>query len=126
MPHIGNTSEAAIKRRMRERADALSGGKGIRYIEERTKESYKNVQRWVGGQTTVPAEFVARYITSIPVDPVWLLTGRGRPEPTPEPPSASVIRRIRRTLAALDRITLAEYDAKSPPGAGGGDEGKRD
>lgn len=50
-------------------------------LAEATGESYRNVHRWVREDIRVPAHFVARFAEAVPVNPTWLLTGRGTAEP---------------------------------------------
>src|SRR5690606_34452113 len=53
-------------------------------IAEATGESYKNVQNWMGTgarRKTIPASFLVAFAQAVPVNPEWLLTEQGRPEP---------------------------------------------
>ena len=63
-------------------------GWGMRELERRTGDSYANLRNWLGGKEKVPADFVARYVSAVPVNPLWILTGEGSMEPvtagTPE------------------------------------------
>lgn len=64
---------------MRMRLEEL--GYSLPDLAEATGESYRNVHRWVREDIRVPAHFVARFAEVVPVDPTWLLTGRGTAEP---------------------------------------------
>lgn len=77
---MGDISEAGLKRRMKERLSALDDWT-LKRLAKATGDDYKNVVRWVSEATTVPADFLARYVSAVPVNPVWLLTGDGVPDP---------------------------------------------
>lgn len=57
-------------------------GYSLPELAEATGESYRNVHRWVREDIRVPAHFVARFAEAVPVNPTWLLTGRGVAEPS--------------------------------------------
>lgn len=79
MTQVRDTTEKGLKARMSARVDQL--GWTLARVAEETGDSYKNVQRWIRGTTSPPADFIARYVAAVPVNPVWLLTNEGSPEP---------------------------------------------
>ncbi len=95
-PHLG-TSDEALKRRLREGLEIL--GISMAAIARRTGVDYKNVQRWITGDTTIPAAFLASFAAAVPVDPRWLLTGEGEAEPAEEQRSTPSDRGDGRRLA---------------------------
>jgi hypothetical protein len=72
-PLMWDTSEAGLKARLKEHAE--KEGWDLARLAKETGDNYKNVLRWISGDTTVPGDFVGRYIVALPVDPAWLLTG---------------------------------------------------
>lgn len=107
MTQIRDTTEKGLKARMSARIDQL--GWTLARVAEATGDSYKNVQRWVRGTTSPPADFVARYVAAVPVNPIWLLTNEGAPDPV----QASEIER------AFLEIARIVDEARKQTGPGG-------
>lgn len=134
---ITDTSERAIKDRLRDSLDDLGGksaGFTLQKVAELTGENYKNVQRWVAGDTTLPAHFVARFAAALPVDAGWILTGisseraparHDGPDRGPRPISSAEWEDLRTLLdSALSALTVARRRVvESATGEGGGAEG---
>lgn len=120
MTQIRDTTEKGLKTRMNARVEQL--GWTLARVAEETAEGYKNVQRWIRGPTAVPADFIARYVAAVPVDPVWLLTGEG----TPDPVQAGEVERAFRAIAQIVDEVRGLPGPSVEPGAGettGGPEG---
>lgn len=64
-------------------------------------ESEKNLQNWIAGSTAVPASFLVRYMSVVPVSAEWLLTGTGEPDPIPATAAQDAIAQIGQILEAL-------------------------
>lgn len=60
---------------MNDRLDQL--GWSLRKLEAETGDRYKNIQNWLRQDVRIPVEFVARFIAHVPVNPDWLMFGRG-------------------------------------------------
>lgn len=92
-------SDEALKRRLAERLEQV----GMRRAElaRLLGESEKNLQNWIAGTTAVPASFVVRYISVVPVSTDWLLTGEGEPDPIPATAAQEAIAQIGQILEAL-------------------------
>jgi len=72
-------SDVALKARMRRRLGEIRWN--LEDLAQESGESYSNIRNWVTGGTRVPAAFLTRYAQVVPVNPTWLLTGRGASEP---------------------------------------------
>jgi transcriptional regulator with XRE-family HTH domain len=88
---IVGTDAHALKKRLKKRL--LDLDVKLKEVAERTGDDYKNVQRWVSGSTTMPADFLARVVAKVDVDPRWLLLGpeandQARPTSINEPRAA--------------------------------------
>lgn len=91
--------------------DALKGRLALRLEQVGMKraelarllgESEKNLQNWITGSTAVPASFLVRYMSVVPVSAEWLLTGQGDPNP-PDPSTAErAFEGIRRIVQLAD------------------------
>jgi hypothetical protein len=73
-------------------------------VAHRTGDPYKNVQRWIKGPTRVPADFLARYVTAVPVNPRWLLTGEGNPDTPADAAEAAYRAGAREVTGVLEDI----------------------
>jgi transcriptional regulator with XRE-family HTH domain len=62
------------------------------------------VQRWISGSTRVPAEFLARYVEVVPVNPRWLLTGEGNPDTPADATEAAYRAGAREVTGVLEDI----------------------
>lgn len=93
--------QEGIRRRMNERLEELRMEK--KELAERSGDSYRNVQNWLA-KTRVPADFVARYVVAVPVNPEWLLTGAG----SANPPDEGLGDRL---YSLLDRLLCAKLSA---------------
>jgi transcriptional regulator with XRE-family HTH domain len=82
-------AESALKERLakRLRDTRMTQAEVARYAGVHENQ----VQRWIGGKTRVPADFLARYVEVVPVNPRWLLTGEGSPD-TPAEATESAYR----------------------------------
>lgn len=70
-------SQAAIRIRIREwlAKDDVS----MVDVAEKTGDSYQRVQRWLGSDVKIPADFLARLVVAVPISSRWMLTGEGEP-----------------------------------------------
>lgn len=70
-----------------------------------TKETYRTVQNWIGGDepvaTKIPAEFLAKVVEVTGVDPGWLLVGKVY--------SRTREARIRDAITLLRELSLAPH-----------------
>lgn len=89
--------EAELKARLNDRL--VIYGLTLVWLAEKTGDPYKNVQRWIRGKEAVPGDFLGRYVKAVPVNPLWLLTGEGSPDPTTEDEAKVKLEVIRRVLA---------------------------
>lgn len=81
-----------IKERMLDRLRQI--GWSQKKLADETGEPYRNVNRWLGGDVSMPAGFVGLYAKAVPVDARWLTTGEGEAEPgTPKDAKRSMNRR---------------------------------
>lgn len=95
-------SDEAVKSRMDRRLDKLSWS--LVDLADATGESYRNVHRWVREDVKVPAHFISRFARVVPVNPSWLLTGEGTPDPVEESTAKKALERIARVLDSV-RLT---------------------
>src|SRR5690606_25154038 len=75
---IGDDPERGLKERMRRAVETLGPDWTLRRVAEATGENYKNVLRWISGETTLPAEFLVRFLAQVPVDHQYVLFGVDR------------------------------------------------
>lgn len=95
-------SDDAIKARMDQRLDEVNWS--LVDLAEATEESYRNVHRWIREDVKVPAHFITRFARAVPVNPEWLLTGEGSPDPVGESTAKKALERIARVLDSV-RLT---------------------
>lgn len=93
--------QEGIKRRMNQRLQDLR--LEMKEVAEATEDPYRSVQNWLREDNRVPADFVARYVTVVPVNIEWLLTGIG----SPDRPDEAVGERLYSVLSRLTRSTLS-------------------
>jgi hypothetical protein len=94
-------SDDAIKGRL---VDGLHG-RTMQWLAEETGEPYKSVRRYLGSGTehsTTPAHFVARYVSVVPVNALWVLTGEGPIHRVSPREEAKAVALIARTVHALE------------------------
>lgn len=72
-------ADARLKHRMQVRLKEL--GWDLKEVSERTGDDYRNVQRWIKEDTTIPASFLVRFVAHVPVNPEWLMFGYGGSAP---------------------------------------------
>lgn len=75
----GATQEE-IKRRLNQRLVELRWD--LKDVAKVTGDSYRSIQNWLRKDVGVPADFLSRFATNVPVNPTWLLTGEESPAPT--------------------------------------------
>lgn len=80
-----------------------------RRLAELTGDSRRNVENWLSG-TTMPADFVVRFMWAIPTNGDWLLTGEGEPDRLEEGEAIRLLSEIRRLLLTTP---VAAEDATS-------------
>ena len=88
-------------------------GRPLTWLSEELGETYKNVQRWVSGDTAPPVEFVGRFAAGTGTDGHWLLTGDGAMRRT------GAERDTERRADAFDRVAavvleVVDYNATTP------------
>lgn len=91
-----------VKARLRQRMEEL--GMSAPALAERTGDSPGNVKNWVQRETAVPADFLGRFVSAVPTNAEWLLTGRG----TSTPWSADRARLLSDLLAEIFRTRAPE------------------
>lgn len=100
--------QEGIRQRMRERIDQV--GISQKSLADGAGVPYRTVQNWFTGTTEkIPVEFLAQYVTLVPVDPRWLLTGEGSPSPSGE----GVGERLHSLLDRLMRSTLSAAEKRN-------------
>lgn len=70
-------TQAAIRTRIREWL--AKNEVSMVELAERTGDSYQRVQRWLGSDVKIPADFLARLVVAVPISSTFLLTGEGEP-----------------------------------------------
>lgn len=95
-------NDEPIKARMDQRLNHLQWS--LVDLADATNESYRNVHRWIREDVKVPAHFITRFARVIPVNPTWLLTGEGTPDPVKESTAKVALERIAHVLDSV-RLT---------------------
>lgn len=70
-------------------------------VAARTGDSYQRIQRWLGAEVKIPADFLARLISTFPISAMWLLTGEGEPRPADPDEAQRFVGEVRRLLDAI-------------------------
>jgi transcriptional regulator with XRE-family HTH domain len=97
-PKNGGSRDEALRIRIRQRLADLEWTQ--EQLADAIGETEKNVSRWLT-TTRIPAAFLAGFVQKVPVNPEWLLTGVGDPDP-PDRTKAERIYGIVSELVALD------------------------
>lgn len=105
-PQKRGNGQKALKRRLQERLKCV----GMTYddLVEATGDDWNQVQRWIGGPTKVPADFLVRYARAVPVSLEWLLFEHGQPEPQPEEREARGFKVIAGVVRAISEASDAD------------------
>ena len=88
--------------RLKDRLKDGLDGRPLTWLADKTGDSYKNVQRWVSGDTTPPPDFLVRYLEATGWSADWLMLGDGPRRKRKAPDAEARIEHALRVLTGED------------------------